>query len=479
MKHRFTVHRSPFQNALHSFAGAFATAQSAGLMAALWLAVLGLGILCSKADAQTGMWAWMDGSETPNQSPVYGTVGVPAPGNDPGGRTDSSVWTDRNGNLWLLGGSVGPSIYNDIWNFNPSTLEWTCINAGQPPEYGDMGVPAAGNYPPARMGAATWTDSSGNFWLFGGELPNTSNILNDLWEFDPSTLEWTWMGGSNTNTLTCYPVGGCGAPGVYGTLGVAAPGNVAGSRAFATTWTDTSGNFWLFGGEHGWDSIGPGVFLNDFWEFNPSTLEWTWMGGSSTFTLYPSGTYSGPPAVYGTLGVFAPGNIPGGRCCAAGWRDNSGNLWLFAALGVYPDSGGSYDYNSELWEFNPSIREWAWMGGSDTRYQPGVYGTLGVPAAGNFPGPRDGAINWTDSSGNFWLFGGSALTRMKTSAPSTIFGSSFHPPRYGHGWGEAARVASRACTERSGLLLPETSPETESAMWAGPIRAATCGFLAA
>ena len=38
--------------------------------------------------------------------------------------------------------------------------------------------------------------------------------------------------------------------------------------------------------------------------------------------------------------------------------------------------------------------------------QPGVYGTLGTPAAGNVPGGRFGAVSWTDSSGHLWLFGG-------------------------------------------------------------------------
>ncbi len=37
--------------------------------------------------------------------------------------------------------------------------------------------------------------------------------------------------------------------------------------------------------------------------------------------------------------------------------------------------------------------EWTWMGGSSTvrnnNGQPGVYGILGTPAAGNIPGGRD------------------------------------------------------------------------------------------
>src|SRR6266567_2032863 len=52
---------------------------------------------------------------------------------------------------------------------------------------------------------------------------------------------------------------------------------------------------------------------------------------------------------------------------------------------------------------------WTWVGGSSTlpgtnRGEPGVYGTLGVSASGNIPGGREGAVIWSDGSGNFWLF---------------------------------------------------------------------------
>ncbi len=45
-------------------------------------------------------------------------------------------------------------------------------------------------------------------------------------------------------------------------------------------------------------------------------------------------------------------------------------------------------------------------GGSDTVDQPGVYGALGTPAAGNLPGAGLSALSWTDSSGRLGLFGG-------------------------------------------------------------------------
>src|ERR1035437_6906879 len=154
--------------------------------------------------------------------------------------------------------------------------------------------------------------------------------------------EWTWMGGSDV----------VGQFGVYGTLGTPAAGNIPSSRWYASNWTDSSGNLWLFGGA-GFDANGNLGDLNDLWEFSPSTNEWAWIGGSSTV---------GQSGVYGTLGTPAAGNIPGGRESDSSWTDSSGHLWLFGGSGR--DANGSWGYLNDLWEFNPSTTQWAWMGGS-------------------------------------------------------------------------------------------------------------------
>jgi hypothetical protein len=53
--------------------------------------------------------------------------------------------------------------------------------------------------------------------------------------------------------------------------------------------------------------------------------------------------------------------------------------------------------------------EWAWMGGSTSYNQPGMYGTLGVPVPNNIPGARMSAARWVDKQGTLWLFGGVGL----------------------------------------------------------------------
>jgi len=278
-----------------------------------------------------------------------------------------------------------------------NTVPWPA--RGEAGVYGTLGTPAAANMPGGRIGAMNWTDSAGNLWLFGGAIGGVveSGNFNDLWEFNPSTNLWAWMGGSNAIVTNG------GQLGVYGTLGAPAPGNIPGGRFDAVTWTDSKGHFWLYGGRGTSADNGPNLWLNDLWEFDPSTLEWTWMGGESSL-----GSQDFLPAVYGTLGIPAPGNNPGSRQSAVSWTDNKGNFWLF---------GGNNNgmWLNDLWEYNPSTNEWAWMGGNSPIsvsctpadcWFTGIYGELGTPAAGNNPGARYGASSWTGSNGNFWLFGG-------------------------------------------------------------------------
>ena len=164
----------------------------------------------------------------------------------------------------------------------------------------------------------------------------------------PGPGEWAWIGGSST--LACgYTFNGfCAQPGVYGTLGTPAAGNVPGGREGVSTWTDSSGNLWLFGGSYESNSLPTSpestdiyttAYWNDLWEFSPTTQEWAWMSGSRTVPDIIGN--SGQPGVYGTLGVPAAGNVPGGRQRASSWTDSSGNLWLFG--------GDGFDSTGNVW----------------------------------------------------------------------------------------------------------------------------------
>jgi N-acetylneuraminic acid mutarotase len=301
----------------------------------------------------------------------------------------------------------------DEWTWMGGSSSVSIGGYGEPGVYGTLGVPAAANIPGGRGNSVSWTDKSGNAWLFGGAGRDANSYLgylNDLWEFNVSTDQWTWVGGSSSEgTTNCSYYGECGQGGVYGTLGTSAAGNVPGGRSYASGWVDGSGNLWLFGGE-GYDATGGYDFLNELWEFNTTINQWAWMGGSNSIPRGGSNCeygFCGAPGVYGTMGTPAAGNVPGSRATFATWTDANGNLWLFGGGGY--DANGNLESLNDLWEFSTSTNEWTWVGGSSVGSVAGVYGTLGKPGAENFPGGRSPAANWTDSSGNLWLFGGVTL----------------------------------------------------------------------
>jgi N-acetylneuraminic acid mutarotase len=348
-----------------------------------------------------GAWTWMSGATTQGGAGTYGTEYTPSANNTPGARYASATWTDSAGNLWLFGGAAysnGQNVYyNDLWEYTAAG-GWAWMGGSQTTNvtgaYGTQGSAGAGNAPGSRSSAVSWTDSAGNLWLFGGygyDVNGTLGNLNDLWEFNTASREWTWVGG----------LSGGNAYGVYGTQGSASLSNMPGARNAALSWTDGSGNFWLFGG-NGEAQSGSAGSLNDLWMFSP-TLGWEWVSGSSAVDQV---------GAYGSQGTPSGSNVPGARQSANGWIDSSNNLWVFGGQGY--DSLGHQGTMNDLWEYSSTGHTWTWMSGSSTIGALAVYGTEGVAAAGNVPGARDNANAWIDGSGNFWLFGGFAYNSTGT-----------------------------------------------------------------
>ena len=141
---------------------------------------------------------------------------------------------------------------NDLWRYNISSGQWTWMSGSnmsarwarmarwvrllRPTFLGREIVLSAG---PMRL------EISGSSEGLVSIRPGHPAILNDLWMYSISSGQWTWMSGSNVVNQI----------GTYGTLGTPAPANVPGARDSDVSWTDMSGNLWLFGG-HGFDSAG-------------------------------------------------------------------------------------------------------------------------------------------------------------------------------------------------------------------------------
>jgi Galactose oxidase, central domain len=336
-------------------------------------------------------WTWMDGDNTGNSKGTFTAVTPPtippaAPTQNfstPGGRRYPATWTDLGGNLWLFGGygysydpnfPLQPNFFADLWEYTG-----TQIYLGSYSNYWQV-VQAEGaiTAPTDRWGAVTWTDPSGDLFLFGGA--DRDFFFNDLWKYNIASKKWTQLSGGANNA------------GVYGTKGTASVGNHPGSRWGATTRIDSSGRVWLFGG-FGYDdgtNAQPNL-LNDLWVFQGG--QWTWVSGSSAVNQTGD---------YGTQGTADPANIPGARQSSSSWLDASGNFWLFGGFDL--DSQGHPDALNDLWEYKGG--QWTWVSGANVVNQPAVYGTQGVAAAANVPGAAWSSASWTDLSGNLWLFGG-------------------------------------------------------------------------
>jgi hypothetical protein len=413
-------------------------------------------LLLSPLLSSAQQWTWMHGSNSLlNVLPVYGTQGVPNASNTPGGRVGSACWVDNNNNLWLFGGRIRDEVQgvgylmSDMWKYDVTLNQWAWMSGPSSytslPSYGTKGVPASGNWPGGRWMMGHWKSANGDFWLYGGANNATTKAFADLWRYNVSTNQWTWMSGSSTYSNN--------VPIAYGTQGVPSSTAFPGSRYSCQTSADNAGNLWLYGGLLNF----PGTIAGDVWSYNIASNMWTY--------AVPTGTTTYPTS-YGTMGVGSASTHPGARTWAFSFEDNSGNMWIhgtqnkcdlwkfdvstsiwtwmsgssqgcsgsYGTIGVpsttifpiarfhEPGEGGLKDSNgsllffggtnginamyNDLWKYIPSTGVWIWMQGSNQPDIGGIYGTQGVAGSFNYPGAREGQCMWMDNNGKLWIYGG-------------------------------------------------------------------------
>lgn len=330
-------------------------------------------------DTLANTWTWIKGAKTISEPVVYGTIGVHANSNTPGARRRSQTWV-LNNKLYLFGGD---NYQGDMWVFDPVTNNWAWLGGNATSTYGiygTQGMASATNHPGGRIGAVTWTYNN-KLYMFGGYGNDSSrtDLLNDVWEFDPITRIWVWKKGSRTvNSL-----------GTYGTKGVSNASNNPRALYLPTSWAYNN-KLYIYGGNLNFI----GSSLSEMMEYDMATNNWTWTTGSNTL----SGAIN-----YGTLGVGTSTTSPGSRSQGLGWVHN-GKLYLYGGERYYQSIPSNR--RADLWEFNLSTNTWTWVGGDTMINVAPVYGIYRKTNANNAPGARCSSLVWEAGSKKYVMTGG-------------------------------------------------------------------------
>ncbi|CAE7436928.1 GPA3 [Symbiodinium sp. CCMP2592] len=289
--------------------------------------------------------AWTEVAEAGSPSPRFGHV--------------SAMALNR---FWIFGGNdFRVDGLNDLWYFTPD-VGWTSLPSG------------SGTWPSARQAGAAEADSSGRFWIFGGENApfNAPFMSNDLWHF---TVEAGWtLADAGSGSAPSVRAGCSSAMDAVGRLWLFGGHNYAAMLDdlwyFAEAWMqadspglwppprfvhssvmDSSGRFWLFGGYNG--TFGSCCTMNDLWYFGPEIQSSTTTTTSQTTTTSSSTaslSTTTKTAVVAWFQADGSGSGPNGRSSQAA-ASEGGRFWVFGGL---DQSGGN---KRDLWHYTP---EAAW-----------------------------------------------------------------------------------------------------------------------
>src|ERR1041385_2988480 len=84
-------------------------------------------------------------------------------------------------------------------SFSQVPGQWVWLHGSNtvnsPGNFGSKGVPSATNVPPAYYETGEGTAPNGIFWMYGG-VDYSYLTHNDLWKYDPSSNQWTWVSGT-------------------------------------------------------------------------------------------------------------------------------------------------------------------------------------------------------------------------------------------------------------------------------------------
>jgi hypothetical protein len=154
------------------------------------------------SDNLVGNWTWIGGS--------LSSFATGSAGSDTGlsaiSYTVTAVdWSTSKG--YVFGGlsTVEGNGTNMIFQMDFKSMSWSRLTSymgstGLPVPFGDRGVslPASSSQPSGRREASLWV-VDGVIYVFGGTY-DQSILFNDMWMFNISLSQWTWINGNYSGT---------------------------------------------------------------------------------------------------------------------------------------------------------------------------------------------------------------------------------------------------------------------------------------
>lgn len=190
-----------------------------------------------------------------------------SPNGNPGPRSGHTGFT-YNGFFYVFGGQGFDTTLvfgqlNDYYMYDTSTSGWSFLA-------GSALANSAGstNMISSRHDPASWTDSTGKIWIFGGfgtDASGTNNAyLGDAWYLNVGTNKWTVAISATGSPASCSS--NCGTPPHCENFGTSLATNQIGQRSGAASFWRSQSNYGSIFGGHGYDCNNNFRYLQDTWD---------------------------------------------------------------------------------------------------------------------------------------------------------------------------------------------------------------------
>jgi hypothetical protein len=258
----------------------------------------------------------------------YGTIGVESPTNAP--YQTQNTWI-KDGHLYILSTEIAGTPYA-LWKFDVTTKNYTCLKMGSYTP-GNIDLPNSSNFPEANYEAANWVNDNKLYTLGGGDSDNSST---DFWEYDFASNMWVRRNGLPTKLH---------------------------SMSYAK---DSGKNLWIFGGSYDTDaSYQESKKNNNVWKYDYVTKVWQQLqGGPVNATGH-----------YGAQNISTQSTRPGSRTPVAYWMDEYDRFWIYSGQGYaeVPVSNYYDRFLNDLWYYDTNLNRWFWVSGVNTNITQNEY----------------------------------------------------------------------------------------------------------